>query len=82
MNVSLKPELAKFIEEQVKSGKYASLDDAMNAAVDRLRDDEQFEPDERDWAAIEESERQIERGEVHDWEDVRAGVHKKHCSGH
>jgi Arc/MetJ-type ribon-helix-helix transcriptional regulator len=62
----------------VKAGKYPSVDDAMNAAVDRLRTDEQFEPDAQDWAAIEESEKQIERGEVRNWEEVRAELRQKY----
>ena len=33
MNVLLKPELERFIDEQVQQGRYDSADDAINAAV-------------------------------------------------
>ncbi|HSZ57199.1 MAG TPA: hypothetical protein VK797_16140 [Tepidisphaeraceae bacterium] len=33
MNVQIKPELQRFIEDQVKSRRYDSADDAMNATV-------------------------------------------------
>ena len=41
MNVRLKPELEQFVEEQVKSGRFATVDDALNAAVARLQTDDQ-----------------------------------------
>ena len=40
MNVTLKPELAKFLEEQVRLGHYASAEEALNAAVARLQADD------------------------------------------
>jgi len=37
MNVLLKPELEKFIDDEVQSGRYDSTADAINAAVARLQ---------------------------------------------
>ena len=37
MNVTLKPELRKFINDQVQSGRFNSVADAINAAVARLQ---------------------------------------------
>jgi putative addiction module CopG family antidote len=80
MQVSLRPELAKFIEEQVKGGRFGSADDAVNEAVARLREEEELlagELDDEDLAAIEEGLAQIERGEARPWEDVRAELVKR-----
>ena len=42
MQFALDPELAKFIDSQVKAGRYPSADDAINAAVARLQTDTEF----------------------------------------
>src|SRR5687768_7817157 len=75
VNVSLDPELAKFIEAQVRVGRYASPDAAVNAAVARFMAEEQLlaeELDDEDLAAINEGLAQLDRGEGRPWEDVRA----------
>lgn len=80
MQVSLRPELVKFIEEQVRGGKYGSVDDALNDAVARLREEEELlagELDDDDLAAIEEGLAQVARGEARPWEDVRAELVKR-----
>jgi putative addiction module CopG family antidote len=41
MNISLDPKLARFVEERVKAGLYDSADDMINAAVARLKTDEE-----------------------------------------
>ncbi|HSV13758.1 MAG TPA: type II toxin-antitoxin system ParD family antitoxin [Tepidisphaeraceae bacterium] len=41
MNISLDPKLARFVEERVKAGLYDSADDLINAAVARLKTDEE-----------------------------------------
>lgn len=67
MHVTFKPQTQKFIEEQVRAGRFASPDEAIEASVARLM----CEPgpdflDDEDRAAIRESLAQIERGEVID----------------
>ena len=47
MNVRLTPELERFVQAQVTSGRYASVDDALNAAVALLQTDDQL-PDDLD----------------------------------
>lgn len=42
MNLSLNPEMQKFIEERVKSGKYASPEDVIAAALLTLDQQESF----------------------------------------
>jgi antitoxin ParD1/3/4 len=80
MNISIEPDLARFIEEQVRSGRYDSADAAVNAAVSRLKAEEELladEPDDDDVAAIEEGLAQLDRGEGRPWEDVRAELKAK-----
>ena len=39
MNVTLKPDLERFLQDEVRSGRFASMDDAVNAAVALLQTD-------------------------------------------
>jgi antitoxin ParD1/3/4 len=41
MTITLKPEMKKFIEKQVRSGRFKSPDAAVTHALKRLRNDEQ-----------------------------------------
>lgn len=43
MNVSLRPDLEKLVNEKVKSGQYASSADVLNPAVDLLKEHDQAE---------------------------------------
>jgi putative addiction module CopG family antidote len=40
MNVTLKPKLKKFIENQVKSGRYSAAEDVVAAGLTRLMQDD------------------------------------------
>lgn len=78
MDVLLHPELQKFVDEQIRAGHYDSPEAIINAAVARLKTDEEFSADElrelrREIAiAIEEAD----RGEVSEWdpEDLKRRV--------
>ena len=48
MNVLLKPDLEKFIDEQVRQGRFDSADDAINAAVAQLQVERQLIATQRD----------------------------------
>ena len=83
MNVSLKPELAKFIEDQVSAGRFGSADDAVNAVVARYVAEQELlaeELDDDDVAALEEGLSQLDRGEGRPWEQVRAELQAKYLS--
>ena len=83
MNVSLRSDLAKFISEQVTAGRYSSADAAVNAAVARIKAEEELlagEVDDDDLAAIEEGLAQLNRGESRPWEEVRAELKAKFLS--
>jgi putative addiction module CopG family antidote len=57
MNVWLKPETKKFVDEQVKAGNFASVDEVLEAGIARLMlDPDTDELDEDLLAAIERAE--------------------------
>lgn len=79
MNVQLKPELAKFVDDQVKEGHFSSPDDVVEAGLARLMlDPEPDELDAQDVAELTESLRQMRHGEVVDWKDLSARLRRKH----
>ena len=71
MESGLKPELERFLEEQVAAGRYASRDEAMNAAVALLREQAEYRAYVQ--SAIAEAEASLARGEgtVYDAEGLR-----------
>jgi len=77
MDVTLSPETQKLLDERLKSGAYRSADDVIHAALRTLNELEAHGLDERTLDAIDRAEDQIERGECHDWEDVRDRVRGK-----
>jgi Arc/MetJ-type ribon-helix-helix transcriptional regulator len=82
MQISINnPDLARFVEEQVKSGRFATPTAVVEAGLERLMLDPMVdELDAEDLAAIEESEQQIARGEDLDWNEVSARLRKKYLS--
>ena len=81
MQVQLKrPELEKFIDEQVKAGLYPSREAAVEAAVEQMMNWQQ-EPvlTGEDVDAINESEAQIDRGEHVEFDALAAEMRKKYC---
>ena len=79
MSISLRPELKRFVEDQVRAGKFASPEEVVEAGLARLMlDPAPDELDEDDRAAIAESEAQIARGEDLDWSQVSAELRKKY----
>lgn len=83
MNVSLRPDLARFVAEQVTAGRYDSAEAAVNAAVARIKAEEELlaeDLDDTDVAAIAEGLAQLDRGEGRPWEEVRAELKAKYLS--
>jgi Arc/MetJ-type ribon-helix-helix transcriptional regulator len=67
MDVQLRPELQKFLDEQVRQGHFASHAEAVEAGVARLMlDPEADDLDEQDVEQIRRSLDQMRRGEVVD----------------
>ena len=72
MTIRLKPELQRFIQEQVSSGHFATPEDVIEAGLGRLRDDDfgDFQPGEIN-GLIDQAEAQFARGEGHSLDEVR-----------
>ena len=79
MPFSLSPESERLLAERLERGSYASVDDVIRAALSALDEvgDIDVELDEEMLDSIDRSEDQIDRGEVHDVEDVRAFIQAK-----
>jgi Arc/MetJ-type ribon-helix-helix transcriptional regulator len=79
MNVRLKPELQKSVDDEVKAGNFASADEVIEAGLARLMlDPASGEVDAETLAAIDEAEAQIDRGEGLSLDDAFARLRKKH----
>lgn len=63
MDVRLKPELEAYVEEEVRSGRFSSAGEVIEAGLARLMLDPAVEPDAETLAAIDEAEAQLDRGE-------------------
>jgi Arc/MetJ-type ribon-helix-helix transcriptional regulator len=75
----IKPEVERFIDEQVQTGRFSSREAVVEAAVERMMDErEEFALDDEDVAAIIESEEQIDRGEFVEFETFAAEMRKKY----
>ena len=73
MNVTLqKPELQRYLDEQVKSGNFPSPEAVVEDALMRVMQDDGFELSDEDVAAIKLSEQQLDRGEGISSKDVAA----------
>jgi Arc/MetJ-type ribon-helix-helix transcriptional regulator len=74
MNITLSPQTQKLLEVQMRKYGYASPDDAVRTALERLDEEEgEFieDLDPETQAAIEEGLAQAERGEGRPWPEVR-----------
>ena len=79
--MKLKPDIQRFIEEQVRAGRFANAEAVLEAGVARLMyDPPPDELDAEDMAAIAESDEQIRRGELLEWKDVSAQLRKEYLS--
>ncbi len=81
MNVSLKPEALKFVEEQVRAGRFESTDEVLEAAVTRMMSENEFDLDDQTVAAINRAEEQLDRGEGMDFDKFAADWRSRLRSG-
>jgi antitoxin ParD1/3/4 len=78
MNLTLKPELAEFIQQEILTGKYSSPEEAIEAALNLLkskRSTDRLATELRD--KIDSAAAQLDRGEGLNGEDVLAGLRAK-----
>jgi putative addiction module CopG family antidote len=79
MNISLNPELQKFIEEKVKAGEFQSAAQVVEAGLARLMlDPPSDELDEETLASIGRAEAQLDRGEGIPLKEAFDRLRKKH----
>jgi antitoxin ParD1/3/4 len=79
MTISLRPEHEQFIQTQLASGRYASVDEVLAQAFQLL---DTWQQDHDEWIEITRQKvaiglQQIERGEVMDGETVVARLQEK-----
>ena len=81
MNVSLAPELERFLNEQVQSGRYSSREEAVSKAVELLKETEETES--RLETLLEEAEDSGPATEMtaQDWADIENEGLKRLKSG-
>ncbi len=80
MDITLsKPEIERFVDEQVGAGHFSSPAEVVEAALARLMLDPIFDDlDDATLAAVEEGNAQIERGEGIDFHAFAAQMHKRY----
>ena len=78
IEVRLRPELRKFIEDEVMAGNFASADEVVEAALARLMLDPSPDEDAETVAAIDEAEAQIDRGEGMPLDEAFGRLCEKH----
>lgn len=78
MDVSLKPEMQRFIDEQVRAGRFTSTAEALEAGVARLMLDPDPAADGEDVAELRRSLQQMRNGETVDAGELHARLRRKH----
>ena len=74
MTIVLSAGTQKLLDQKLKSGEYGSADEVLHAALEALDWAAGGLLDEATLDALDRAEDQIERGEEHDWKDVRERV--------
>jgi Arc/MetJ-type ribon-helix-helix transcriptional regulator len=77
MNLSLRPDIQRFIDEQVKAGRFPTPEALVEAAVTDMRETDDAELDDATIAAINEAEGQADRGEGVDLDTFRARMNQR-----
>ena len=76
MQVILHPAMARFVEEQIKSGRYGTPEEVINGALSVLQSHEELSPEDLAElrAEIAHGLAQADRGELEDWDidEIRA----------
>jgi antitoxin ParD1/3/4 len=69
MNVLLKPELKKFVDERISAGQYADASELVNEALEVLREQETFTPKHEAYLRRElrRGLEQLDRGQFSDF---------------
>lgn len=70
MQITLKPEVARFVAQKVEAGQFADADEAVNAALEVLQEQEQLTPEHEEYLRREVARGldQLDRGEFSDFD--------------
>jgi antitoxin ParD1/3/4 len=70
MHVSLTPDIQRFVEEQVKAGRFSSVEDAVNGLIGIAKQEEELtEQDVEELRAeIDVALKEVEAGQVGEWD--------------
>lgn len=83
MDVTIHPDLQKFIEEQIMAGNYSTPDAVINSALAHLQNHVEFPPEDLDELKreIQVGIEELERGEGEEWdpEALWAEVERLHA---
>jgi putative addiction module CopG family antidote len=78
-NLTVNPEMERFIEEQVKAGNFSSPSEVLEAGLARLMlDPELEEPGDLEFERIQSALDQADRGELIDAEAVHAEMRRRY----
>lgn len=84
MDVLFTPEIQQYLEAQVKAGRFASIDDAVNGLLSVAKMEEELTPEDVEElrAEIELGLEDVKNGDVAEWdaEDLKRRV-RDHLSG-
>jgi antitoxin ParD1/3/4 len=77
MNISLKPETKNFVDEQIRAGRFRSLDEVLEEALSRMMY-EDADLDDETINAINRAEAQFDRGQGIDFNVFAAEARRKY----
>ena len=78
VSIALKPEIQKFVDEQVQAGHFRSMEEVLEVALTRMMEEEELELDDATIAAINRAEEQYARGEGIDFDKFAVEARKKY----
>lgn len=78
MNIVISEDTRRLLEQRMKSGEYASPDEALRAALKTMEQLDAEELDDDTVNAIEEGLAQANRGEGRPWEHVREELRSRY----
>lgn len=81
IQITLHPDHEKFVDAEVRSGRFASAEQVVAEALSRLMQDPEEEIDDATEAALRRSDHQLARGEGRPWEEVRDELRSKYTRG-
>jgi Arc/MetJ-type ribon-helix-helix transcriptional regulator len=77
MNLSLAPDVQRFIDELIRAGRFPTPEAVIEAAISDMRESESLDLDDETAAAINEAEAQADRGEGTDLDTFRVDFFKR-----